>query len=164
MTMRNGVCEFKSLAKAVELDTDWFRSVTSLLPKFASASPNGSIVSFDSPYTDSTKSNGFADSTYPCSLCGMVTSSRSRHVLNSCERLRDKYRWRKENVVHYIDSLLDHNAFKIFCNLKDRRTATGNKEMKMNLPLLILFFLRWYHSDRHSTRHRRLDRLEEFSA
>ena len=32
MTTRNGVCEFKSLAKSVELDTEWFRSVTSILP------------------------------------------------------------------------------------------------------------------------------------
>lgn len=126
MTTRNGICEFKSLAKAVELDTDWFRSVTSLLPKFASASPNGSIVPFASPYTDNPNGNsGFSDSTYPCPLCGMVTPSRSRHVLNTCERLKEKYRWRKENIIHYIDSLLDHNSFKSFCNLKDRRTATG---------------------------------------
>ena len=124
MTYRNGVCEFKALAKAVELDTDWFRSVTSILPKFAGSSPNGSIVPFVTPYSD--KNGSVADSIYPCTLCGMVTSSRSRHVLNNCERLAEKYRWRKENLIHYIDSLLDHNALKVFCNLKDRRTATGN--------------------------------------
>ena len=55
----------------------------------------------------------------------MVTPSRSRHILNSCERLQDRYRWRKENIIHYIDSILDHNTFKAFCNLKDRRTTSG---------------------------------------
>ena len=125
MTTRNGVCEFKSLAKSVELDTEWFRSVTSILPKFATCG-GGSIVPFVSPYSDEPTNNGIiSDSVYPCSLCGMVTPSRSRHVLNSCERLRDKYRWRKENLIHYIDSLLDHNSFKAFCNLKDRRTTLG---------------------------------------
>ena len=129
MTFRNGVCEFKSLAKAVELDTDWFRSVTSLLPKFAGSSPNGSIVPFVTPYSDAGSNSSVSDSIYPCSLCGMVTDSRSKHVLNNCERLKEKYKWRKENIIHYIDSLLDHNSFKVFCNLKDRRTATGKTFM-----------------------------------
>merc|ERR1712018_975254 len=97
---RNGVCEFKSLAKAVELDTEWFRSVSSLLPKFATASPNGSVVPFVTPYSDhaTNGSNSISDSTYPCSSCGMVTSSRSRHILNNCERLKERYKWRKENI------------------------------------------------------------------
>ena len=133
--MRSGVSEFKSLAKAVELDTDWFRSVSALLPKFAT---NGSIVPFDSPYSNGNHGSGsVSDSTYPCSQCGMVTPSRSRHVLNSCERLKDRYQWRRENLVHYIDSLLDHNTFKVFCNLKDRRTASGN--------LLILEKIQMFH-------------------
>lgn len=121
--LRNGISEFKSLAKAAELDTDWFRSVTALLPKFAI---NGSIVPVDSPYSNGHQTSGsISDSTYPCSQCGMVTPSRSRHVLNSCERLKDRYNWRRENLLNYIDSLMDHNTFKVFCNLKDRRTTTG---------------------------------------
>lgn len=125
MTGRNGICEFKSLAKSVELDTEWFKSVTSALPKFATQG-GGSIVSFVNPYSDTPEKEApISDSVYPCTLCGMVTPSRSRHVLNSCERLRDKYRWRKENLIHYIDSILDHNTFKAFCNLKDRRTTRG---------------------------------------
>ena len=51
MNGRNGICEFKSLAKSVELDTEWFRSVTSALPKFATQG-GGSIVSFVNPYSD----------------------------------------------------------------------------------------------------------------
>lgn len=57
MTTRIGVCEFKSLAKSVELDTEWFKSVTSILPKFAT-SGGGSIVPFVSPYSDSTSNGG----------------------------------------------------------------------------------------------------------
>lgn len=124
VVMGGGVVEYKSLAKAVELDTEWFRSVTSQLPNHASSS----IVPFASPYSDNGGSNGnisIADSTYPCPLCGMVTPSRSRHILNHCERLKDRYTWRKENVIHYLDSLLDHNTFKVFCNLQDRRTTSG---------------------------------------
>ena len=57
MTPRHGVCEFKSLAKSVELDTEWFRSVTSILPKFATCG-GGSIVPFVSPYSDDPNTNG----------------------------------------------------------------------------------------------------------
>ena len=126
--MGSGVEEFKILAKAVELDTEWYKSVTCQLPNYAPHSPNGSIVPFTSPYSNGNSANGsglITDSTYPCPLCGMVTPSRSRHILNHCERLRDKYRWRKENIIHYIDSLLDHNSFKVFCNIQDRRTTSG---------------------------------------
>ena len=128
--MGGGVEEFRTLAKSVELDTEWFKSVTCHLPNYLSQSPNGSIVHIPSPYSNG-GSNGnhgsslITDSTYPCPLCGMVTPSRSRHILNHCERLRDKHRWRKENIVHYIDSLLDHNSFKVFCNIQDRRCANG---------------------------------------
>ena len=57
MTPRHGICEFKSLAKSVELDTEWFRSVTSILPKFAT-SGGGSIVPFVSPYSDEPPNGG----------------------------------------------------------------------------------------------------------
>ena len=128
-----GVVEFKSLAKAIEVDTDWFKSVAALLPASVSeCSPNGPIVSFDAgPYNYSNGSGGsqnstnIVDSTYPCSQCGMVTPSRSRHILNGCERFKDRYQWRLENIVTYIDSLLDHNSFKVFANIPDRRTTAG---------------------------------------
>ena len=125
--MGGGVEEFKTLAKAVELDTEWFKSVTVQLPHYVKQSPNGSIIPFSTLYTNGhtpgVQQGGglISDSTYPCPLCGMVTPSRSRHILNHCERLNEKYRWRKENIIHYVDSLLDHNSFKVFCNIQDRR-------------------------------------------
>ena len=66
MTPRHGVCEFKSLAKSVELDTEWFRSVTAILPKFAT-SGGGSIVPFVSPYSDDPNANApISDSGKQC--------------------------------------------------------------------------------------------------
>ena len=68
MTPRHGVCEFKSLAKSVELDTEWFRSVTAILPKFAT-SGGGSIVPFVSPYSDDPNANApISDSGKQCQL------------------------------------------------------------------------------------------------
>ncbi len=128
-----GVAEYKSLAKAVEVDTEWFKNVASLLPAATTSSyPNGRIVSFDAgPYNYSNGNNSqantnIADSTYPCSQCGVVSASRSRHILNHCDRFRDRYQWRLENILTYVDSLLDHNSFKVFANIPDRRTTAGN--------------------------------------
>lgn len=136
-----GVAEYQSLAKAVELDTEWFRSVTSQLPSSSAASPNGHIIAFNNPYSNgSAQSGSIADSTYPCSQCGMVTPSRSKHILNTCERMRDRYRWRIENILSYVDSLLDHNTFKVFCNLPDRRTATGTDILSKNCLLVSYAF------------------------
>ena len=45
--------------------------------------------------------------------------------MNFCPKFEDRYKWRKGNLVNYMDSLLDHNKFKVFCDLPDRRTSGG---------------------------------------
>lgn len=123
--MGGTVDEFKCLSKAIELDTEWFRGVSSQLSELVgSCSPNGRIIPVDHHY-GSSSSNSISDSTFPCAQCGMVTPSRAKHVLNWCERFKDRYRWRKNNILYYMDSLLDHNTYQVFCNLPDRRTAAG---------------------------------------
>ena len=80
MTGRNGICEFKSLAKSVELDTEWFRSVTSALPKFATQG-GGSIVSFVNPYSDTPEKDApISDSTsdFQSLLCRISSSTSDK--------------------------------------------------------------------------------------
>lgn len=60
-----------------------------------------------------------------CEHCQGVMLERTKHVLNYCPAFKDRYLWRKANVINYIDSSLDHNRFKAFCDLPDRRTSSG---------------------------------------
>jgi hypothetical protein len=68
-----------------------------------------------------------------CDHCQGVMLERTKHVLNYCPAFKDRYAWRKSNVVNYIDSSLDHNRFKAFCDLPDRRTSNGNVIQDTNL-------------------------------
>ena len=121
--------DFHSLMKASELDAEWHRCITTLLPiptpaPKATKTSCPSLTSVNSSNsTDST--NTSYDCSYPCTHCGMVTSGQPQHIINSCEGLQERYNWRRHNIINYIDTSLDHNKYKIFCDMPDRRTSGG---------------------------------------
>ena len=96
MNGRNGICEFKSLAKSVELDTEWFRSVTSALPKFATQG-GGSIVSFVNPYSDNPGEDApISDSGYlGCRVFFKLDQLRLRTYRISANSFRRNYSFLK---------------------------------------------------------------------
>ena len=63
----------------------------------------------------------------PCYQCGLVVDDQTRHVLNKCDKFKEqgRYTWRRNCVLHYLDTLVDHNKFRVFCDLPDRRTSSG---------------------------------------
>ena len=63
----------------------------------------------------------------PCYQCGLVVEDQIQHVLNNCDKFKEqgRYTWRRNCILHYLDTLLDHNKFRIFCDLADRRTSSG---------------------------------------
>ena len=63
----------------------------------------------------------------PCYQCGLVVEDQIHHVLNNCDKFKEqgRYTWRRNCILHYLDTLLDHNKFRIFCDLPDRRTSSG---------------------------------------
>ena len=64
---------------------------------------------------------------HPCYQCGLVVEDKIKHILNDCDKFHEqgRYTWRRNCVLHYLDSLLDHNKFRVFCDLPDRRTSSG---------------------------------------
>jgi hypothetical protein len=76
------------------------------------------------PMGDSEKETPAA--TFACSHCKTLISNYNKHIMTVCSSFKDRYVWRKANLVNYLDSLLDHNKFKVFCDLPDRRTSAGN--------------------------------------
>ena len=120
--------DFMSLLKAVELDTEWHRNVTNSSFKMAITNRGPILKTLSGaakwPLTGPAKQD--TGCSYACPHCGTVMSNHTKHILNSCEGFKERYAWRRANVVNYVDSILDHNQVKAFCDLPDRRTSAGN--------------------------------------
>lgn len=119
--------EFVYLLKAIELDNEWHKTVmnASFKMTLSARAPLLKSVSGAPKWPLSAANQGDSGCSYPCPSCGTVILSHMKHILNVCEAFQDRYFWRKANIVNYIDSILDHNQFKAFCDLPDRRTSAG---------------------------------------
>lgn len=141
--------DFGSLQRALEMDPEWHRMVASSTPATI-LDMSGDLCSGGRPvpvppltspavapatrryYGGRNGSGGVGSGSgqggrRPCCHCGLVVEDQIRHFINHCDRFKDqgRYQWRKGNVLHYLDSLMDHNKFRIFCDLPDRKTSSG---------------------------------------
>lgn len=116
--------EFLSLLKAIELDNEWHKTVVNASFKMA-LNTRAPVLKSLSGAAKWPLAAGDPSCSYPCPNCGTVVLNHTKHLLNSCESFHDRYFWRKANIVNYVDSILDHNQFKAFCDLPDRRTSAG---------------------------------------
>jgi hypothetical protein len=119
--------DFMSLNKAIALDNEWHRNVTNESFKVAITNrvPTLKTTSGAAKWPLNGKSMQDSGCSYPCPQCGTVMLNHTKHILNNCEAFLERYIWRRANIVNYIDSILDHNQVKAFCDLPDRRTSAG---------------------------------------
>lgn len=119
--------EFLSLARALESDTEWHRTVmhatyeAAINNRVASAKPS----LYDTSHLRDSDDESKRTTTFPCPHCKTSIGNYNKHLLNACVTFTERHSWRKSNIINYIDSLLDHNKFKIFCDLPDRRASGG---------------------------------------
>jgi len=127
--------DFMSLNKAIELDNEWHRTVTNASYKVA-ISNRGPTLKSNSGAAKWPLNKNMQDSgcSYPCPQCGTVMLNHTKHILNHCEAFLERYIWRRANIVNYVDSILDHNQVKAFCDLPDRRTSAGTSKSSGSQP------------------------------
>jgi hypothetical protein len=119
--------EFLSLAKAIESDTEWHRTVMHATYEFAINSrvaPSKPSL-YDTSHLRDSDDERRRETTFSCPHCKATIENYNKHVMNYCVTFEERHAWRKANIVNYIDSTLDHNNFKVFCDLPDRRTSGG---------------------------------------
>ena len=127
--------EYLALKRAVELDGEWHKGVTALIPTMV-LDMTGDLCNGGRPIpvspSNQKSSKSFTSSyrnpaPYPCHQCGLVVQDLTQHIINQCDKFIDqgRYAWRRQAIIHYFDSLMDHNNFRIFCDIPDRRTSTG---------------------------------------
>ena len=122
--------EFLSLAKAIESDTEWHRTVMHATYEFAihtRVAPLKPPSHYDVTHLRDSDEDKRRQTTFACPHCSATIGNYNKHVMNNCVTFQERHSWRKANIVNYIDSLLDHNRFKVFCDLPDRRTSGGKK-------------------------------------
>lgn len=125
--------EFLSLAKALKSDTEWHRTVMHATYEVAinnRVAPSKPSL-YDTSHLRDSDDEKPRQTSFTCPHCSVTIDNYNKHVLNVCVTFHERHLWRKSNIVNYIDSLLDHNKFKIFCDLPDRRTSGGKNKIKM---------------------------------
>jgi hypothetical protein len=131
--------EFLTLAKALESDTEWHRTVTNATYAIAMSSRGAPLKGHSGAPQWPINPQQKTGPAFPCSHCGTSIVNYNKHIMTFCATFKERYNWRKSNLVNYCDSLLDHNKFKVFCDLPDRRTSSGNAssshERKMQLKI-----------------------------
>ena len=124
--------EFLSLARAIESDTEWHRTVMHATYEFAINSRVAPVKQsqYDITHLRDADDETRRQTTFACPHCGTTIANYNKHAMNACVTFQERHAWRKANIVNYIDSLLDHNRFKVFCDLPDRRTSGGKNYIR----------------------------------
>jgi hypothetical protein len=125
--IKSSTQDFMSLLQKIELDSEWHRTVknASFNMTLTTRAPALKSLSGASRWPLNGVNKNDSGTHYPCPHCGTVMLSHTKHILNACGSFQDRYFWRRANIVNYIDSILDHNQVKAFCDLPDRRTSAG---------------------------------------
>ena len=149
--------EFLSLARALESDTEWHRTVMHATYEVAinnRVAPSKPSI-YDTTHLRDSDDESRRQTKFPCPHCKDLINNYNKHVMNTCVNFIERHNWRKSNIINYIDTTLDHNKFKIFCDLPDRRTSGGKKlfwtmDIERNKPLNRFRYSKRFHCNINS--------------